>query len=134
MFCVTVVEGSEKGKRFDIAAFPFVIGNNTNAELTLTDPGVWPDHIALELPSGNKGPQVSRLGEGTLSVNSEPTDSAPLRNGDLLSVGAALLRFGVAPPKRKSLLLHNTASWMAIATIVILELILILFLKNSESF
>ncbi len=133
MFCLTVVEGVEKGRRFDIASFPFVIGKNANAELTLTDAGVWPDHIALELPEG-KGPQVSRLGEGTLSLNSEPTESAPLRNGDLMSIGATLLRFGVAPPERKSLLVHNMASWIAVGLIVLLELALILLLKTSESF
>ncbi len=133
MFCLTVVKGTEKGKRYDIASFPFVIGNNQTAELTLSEPGIWPDHIVLELEDG-KGPCVSRLGEGSLSINSEPAESAPLRNGDLLSIGGALLRFGIARPKRKSLVFQNAASWVAIAVVALCELVLIFLLKTSATF
>lgn len=129
MFNLTVVEGKQRGQRVDLKSYPFVIGKNSEAHLKFSEPGVWDNHIAIELSQG-KGPELRRLGDGVVSLNSEPIDLSCLRNGDLISFGAVVLRFGLSPVKRKPLSFLNSASWMAIILVGLIELLLMVYLKS----
>ena len=128
MFSLTIVEGRQRGQRVDLNKYPFVIGSNSDAHLKLSEPGVWSNHLVVEL-ADNKGPALRRLGDGTVSLNSDPVEVSVLRNGDLINIGAAVLRFGLSPAKRKPLTFLNSASWTAIIAIVVLEIVLLLLLK-----
>lgn len=129
MFCLTVVKGKQQGRRTELARYPFVVGNNQEAHLRLSDAGVWVDHLAIELLPG-KSPSIRRMGDGLVTVNSEAIDQAALHNGDLIAVGGALLKFSSLPVKRKSLIFHSSASWIALIIVVMIELILMFLLKQ----
>lgn len=130
MYCLTVVDGKHRGKEIELNRFPFVVGKNREAQLCLSDAGVWEDHLAIELRAG-EGPSVRRMGDGLVDVNSEPVERTKLRNGDVITLGAAQLRFGAAPVKRRSLVIHNAVSWLAIACVLVVELFLIFLLKRG---
>ena len=82
MFCLTVVQGKQQGHSVNIERYPFVIGKNQEAQLRLSDPGIWDDHLAIELTVG-ESPTIKRIGDGSISVNSDPIENAILRNGDI---------------------------------------------------
>jgi len=130
MFCLTVVKGKQQGHSIDIKKYPFVIGKNQEAHLRLSDAGIWDDHLAIDLTPG-ESPTVKRMGDGSVSVNSEPIESMTLRNGDIITIGAAQLRFNSTPAKRKSLVFQNSASWIALILVVILEIFLVILIKQD---
>jgi hypothetical protein len=130
MFCLTVVQGKQQGHSVSIDRYPFVIGKNQEAQLRLSDPGIWDNHLAIELTVG-ESPTIKRIGDGSISVNSDPIENATLRNGDIITIGAAQLRFNSAPAKRKSLVFQNSASWIAMILVVILEIFLVILIKQE---
>lgn len=129
MFELEVVEGRQSGERTVVRAGTFIIGKNIDADLTLSGAGVWDDHLAVEWsPGGN--PSVRRIGDGLISLNSEPVETAQLRNGDLIRVGAILLRFGSSPVIQKSQALSSALSWVLLGTVLVSELALLFWLKT----
>ncbi len=47
-------------------------------------------------------------------VNLQPVHETPLRNGDMLQLGAAKLQFWLSPPRQTGLRLREALTWLAI--------------------
>lgn len=129
MFQLEVVEGRQAGEKAAVRAGTFIIGKNPDADLRLADAGVWDDHLAVEWSPGGS-PCARRLGEGLISINSQPLESAQLRNGDLIRVGAALLRFAASSVNQKSQAVTSALSWILLGMVLVSELALVLWLKS----
>ena len=127
MFRLTVLEGKRRGQHFDIPSYPFVVGNNVEADLRMPDVGVWNNHVAIELEAGGE-PHLKRLGEGVVSVNTDPATFSKLRNGDLIVVGAAVFRFSLSPAPLKNLGRILVVVWFVVGAVMLLELFCIAFL------
>lgn len=127
MFRLTVLEGQRRGQHFDIPSYPFVVGSNVEADLRMPDIGVWCNHAAIELEAGGE-PHLKRLGDGTVSVNTEPATFSKLRNGDLIAVGAAVFRFSSSPASLKNLGKIPVFVWLVVGAVVLLELFCVAFL------
>lgn len=127
MFRLTVLEGKRRGQHFDIPSYPFVVGNNVEADLRMPDVGVWNNHVAIELEAGGE-PHLKRLGEGVVSVNADPATFSKLRNGDLIVVGAAVFRFSLSPAPLKNLGRILVVVWFVVGAVMLLELFCIAFL------
>ncbi len=127
MFRLTVLEGKRRGQHFDIPSYPFVVGNNVEADLRMPDVGVWNNHVAIELEAGGE-PHLKRLGEGVVSVNADPATFSKLRNGDLIVVGAAVFRFSLSPAPLKNLGRILVVVWFVVVAVMLLELFCIAFL------
>lgn len=127
MFRLTVLEGKRRGQYFDIPSYPFVVGNNVEADLRMPDVGVWNNHVAIELKAGGE-PHLKRLGEGVVSVNADPATFSKLRNGDLIVVGAAVFRFSLSPAPLKNLGRIPVVVWFVVGAVMLLELFCIAFL------
>ena len=127
MFRLTVLEGKRKGQHFDITSYPFVVGNNVEADLRMPDLGVWSNHAAIELEDGGE-PHLKRLGDGVVSVNAKPSTFSKLRNGDMIAVGAAVFRFSSSPASLKNLGRLPVLVWFVVGAVVLLELFCIAFL------
>lgn len=127
MFRLTVLKGKRRGQHFDISSYPFVVGNNVEADLRMSDLGVWSNHAAIELEIGGE-PHLKRLGDGVVSINAEPATFSKLRNGDLIAVGAAVFRFSASPSLLKNLGRLPVFVWLIAGVVVLLELFCIAFL------
>ena len=127
MFRLTVLEGKRRGQHFDIPSYPFVVGNNVEADLRMPDVGVWNNHVAIELEAGGE-PHLKRLGEGVVSVNADQATFSKLRNGDLIVVGAAVFRFSLSPAPLKNLGRILVVVWFVVGAVMLLELFCIAFL------
>ncbi|MCS1409123.1 MAG: hypothetical protein M2R45_02302 [Verrucomicrobia subdivision 3 bacterium] len=130
MFRLTVLEGKRKGENVDLTSFPFVLGKNVGADLRVLDAGVWDHHAAIKFEPG-AGPQLRRLGAGTVSLNAKPIDQSKLRNGDVIVIGAAVFSFGSSPNRVRGLGWFNFFTWLMVAFVVFLELACIVFLIGS---
>ena len=95
MVRLRVLNGSRAGADHTASQFPCTIGRASNDDLQLTDPGVWENHLQLDMQSPG-GFRVSRLGQGRASVNGAEFDELILHNGDVIELGAVNCRTFVA--------------------------------------
>lgn len=128
MYHLAALDGKHRGNRFEIAKDSFVLGKNPHADLHLTEAGVWKDHAQIEI-FDEKGPKIFRLGEGILIINSEATDIAILRNGDLIQIGGASFRFGISPAQRRRCSFPHRLVWICILFVIFAEIFFILWLQ-----
>lgn len=121
MVQLRVLSGSRAGTAHAASRFPCTIGRSTGDDLQLTEPGVWENHLQLDLqvPAGFR---LSRLGQGRASVNgSEFTETQLLHNGDVIELGAVKVQFWLAEVRQASNRMRETLAWLGLAALVLLE-------------
>lgn len=101
-----------------VERFPCVIGRSSSTDLRLEEPGIWDQHLRLDLRPA-RGVTVSVLSNALATVNSRPVTGEPivLRNGDIIDAGAVKLRFWLAPTRQRSYRLRETMTWLALGLI-----------------
>ena len=129
MVRLTILSGARAGTVFDSAVLPVVIGRNADASLRLEDAGVWDRHleISLQKPEGF----ILAVNPAALAtVNGEPARQQRLRNGDLINIGPAKIRFSLGGTRQIDLRPRELATWLALALLCAAQLALVYrFLK-----
>lgn len=107
--------------------FPVRIGRAQECELRLDEEGVWDMHLVLSLdPAG--GYSLKTQPNALARVNGHPVSEILLRNGDLIEVGAARIRFWLSPLSQPSLGLREAVSWGAIGAVVLAQIAVLYWL------
>jgi hypothetical protein len=120
-----VFSGKSAGRIAPVTCMPFQIGRSSKAGLSLSDPGVWEQHVTLEQDS--VGQFLIRAGAGaTVSVQGAAVQVHRLRNGDQFVCGAARIGFWIAPGRVRSQLAVERALWLGLLCVVFFEIGLIL--------
>lgn len=128
MVQLRVLNGSRAGTAYPAAQFPCTIGRSTGDSLQLVEPGIWENHLQLDLQVPD-GFRLSRLGQGRASVNgSEFEEAQLLHNGDVIELGAVKVQFWLAEVRQSSNRTRETLAWLGLAALVLLEVALIGFL------
>jgi hypothetical protein len=95
----------QPGTGFRLASIertPFVVGRSPSASLRLEGPGIWDQHLTLDVVKGEG--LVATVWEGALArIGGVPFTRQALRNGDELSVGDVVLRLQLGAVTRRSL-------------------------------
>lgn len=112
------------GVSVPMTRFPFVLGRASASSLQLSDPGVWETHAKVEFDRG-EGFILRNLPPAITRVNDAPVESARLKNGDVIELGSARLRFWLAAPRAKSWRLREAATWLAMLALAAVQLALI---------
>lgn len=112
------------GASVPMAHFPFVLGRAAAASLQLSEPGIWETHAQVEFDR-SEGFILRNLPPAITRVNDEPVESARLKNGDVIELGSARLRFWLAAPRAKSWRLREAATWLAMLALVAVQIVLI---------
>jgi hypothetical protein len=119
-----ILTGRFAGREIIVGRFPFLIGRAGDAGLRLEDPGVWEHHMRLDF-SRREGFEFSSEGAALTLVNGTQTISGVLRNGDMIELGAAQIRFWLAPPAQQSLRWREALTWTTLFALLISQLGLI---------
>ena len=127
MFQLDIVSGSRAGTSWIARHFPVRIGRAAGADLQLEEPGVWEEHLRLDLVS-SQGFRLTALGQALTRLNGQPVESALLRNGDRIEFGTVQLRFWLAPARQSQLLLGEAASWAAVILLTLGQIGLVYWL------
>jgi hypothetical protein len=122
-----VLNGTKAGSQWVARRFPFPLGRSPQAALVLADPGVWEQHAAFTLRSG-EGVMVSAATDAFVAVNGQRVQQAILRNGDLIEAGSVKMRFGLSPAPQRSLRLRETLTWFSLAVLCLGQVALIYWL------
>src|SRR2546421_6766055 len=92
MVQLKILSGQKAGSIFKARRFPVRIGRSAKADLQLEEPGVWEQHLRLEL---NRAQGFVLVAEpnALVTVNSQPLQQVVLRNGDVIQIGSLKIRF-----------------------------------------
>lgn len=116
MLELVVLSDSDKGRRFQSNAAPVRLGRRADLEVRLPFPGVWELHAEIQTDSA--GWYVIRpLGQSLVTVNQQPVQDHRLRNGDVLSIGAVKLQFGLRSSPQQPLRYWEVAVWATIYSV-----------------
>ena len=120
MIQFNVLSGKMAGQQWDARHLPVRIGRAADCDLRLEEDGVWDRHAELRL-SREEGFLLAVQAQTVLTVNNQPTQTARLRNGDLVQIGSVRLQFWLAPAQQRGLRLREWSVWALVAAISVLE-------------
>jgi predicted component of type VI protein secretion system len=123
MVQLQILSGRRAGVIYESAHFPLTVGRSEQADIALDDPGVWPFHCQIHWRKEGLVLEVDP--EAMASVNGTPSPRTVLRNGDVLTLGGAVLRFTLSPMKQKSLALREGLTWIALAALCLAQAALV---------
>ncbi|RUL88850.1 ATP-binding protein [Tautonia sociabilis] len=103
MASLFVVQGADRGKRFELPGGPAALGRERTSPIRLHDSEVSRRHAEVR-PEGPEGYRIVDLGSanGTF-VNGQLVDQATLRPGDRVQIGSTVLLFDSSPASRDDL-------------------------------
>jgi pSer/pThr/pTyr-binding forkhead associated (FHA) protein len=111
-----ILSGKKAGASFVARRFPFQIGRAAGAGLVLEDSGVFDRHATLTVH--RRESIALTIEEGALaSLNGDPIQTAALKNGDVIQLGAAKVRFTIAAARQRSQGWREVATWIGLGLI-----------------
>lgn len=123
MVQLQILSGGRAGVIFESSRLPLTIGRSDQADIVLEEPGVWPLHCKIHMCADGLALEVDP--EALASVNGVPVPQALLRNGDTITLGGAMLRFGFTPVRQHSLSLREWLTWIALGALCLGQIWLI---------
>lgn len=129
MVLLKILSGKMAGAEIAVRHFPFRIGRETDSDLSLPEPGVWDAHAVLTLERSGQF-QLQARSDAFFNINGERFQSAFLRNGDLVEIGAAKIAFHLGATRHHSLVCRESLTWAALALLCAGQIALIYWLAR----
>jgi hypothetical protein len=111
-----ILSGKQAGGDIVVRHFPFVIGRAANTDLPLDEPGVWDRHLRIRFER-DAGFEFDAQTDSLVLVNGERAEEGTLRNGDVIELGSARMRFWLARSRQRSLRFREATTWCALLTL-----------------
>ena len=129
MVLLKVLTGSRAGSSHTARSFPLTVGRSAASLLRLEDPGVWENHLRLDLKFPD-GFLLTLQPDAHATVNGQPFTATLLRNGDLIEFGAVKLQFWLAKAEQIRLAWREWLTWLALAALIAAQIALIYWLPQ----
>lgn len=130
MVQLTILNGKKAGTSWSARFFPVQIGRASACDLSLEEEGIWEKHLEISLQAG-EGFVASTPPDVLASVNGCSIQQSPLRNGDLIQIGAIKILFGLAPTRQRSLRWREALTWFGLAALCLAQVGLIYWLLGQ---
>jgi predicted component of type VI protein secretion system len=122
-----VLSGQKSDTDVVVRQFPFVIGRDADVGLQMDDPGVWDRHFQIEFQPGDGFTFIVQSNALAL-INGDTVAAGTLRNGDLIELGSARLRFWLARTTQKTLRVREALTWCCLSALFVAQIMLIYWL------
>ncbi len=129
MIHLHILSGKKAGGRVVASHFPFRIGRAPQNHLPLEDDGVWDHHLSLEFRKRD-GFYLAATSSAMAAINGNPVENAPLRNGDVMTVGSAKIQFWLAPAPQRGLRGRENFVWVILALVTLGQAALVFYLAR----
>ncbi len=130
MVQLKILSGKKAGSLWDARRFPVRIGRSATADLRVEEPGVWDEHLTMNLNAD--GFMVETHANALASVNGQPVQRALLRNGDTIEIGSVKLQFWLAEAPQRGQGVREGFVWTVISVICLAQIALVYWLLTSE--
>jgi pSer/pThr/pTyr-binding forkhead associated (FHA) protein len=122
-----ILAGKKAGATVVARRFPFQIGRAAGSGLVLDDSGVFDRHATLTVH--RRESIALSLEPGALAnVNGDPIQTAALKNGDVIQLGGATVRFTIAAARQRSQRWREVAIWIGLGLICATQVAIIYLL------
>jgi len=129
MIHLEILERETMVDRREVQHFPYSLGRGSGVDLQLKAPGVWDHHAEIHLDRAY-GFELLAVGEAIVTVNDQPVEKAPLRNGDVIGLGSLTLRFGLRPAASRPFLWREWLTWIGIGLLCLGQVALVYLLPG----
>jgi hypothetical protein len=126
-----ILSGKMAGADFVVRHFPFHVGRASSADLQIEDAGIWDQHLTFSI-TPDRTVEVAAQSGALVSINDQSVSTAPLRNGDIIELGAVRIRFSLSPVRQKGLRLRESLVWIGLSLIALVEVSLIYWLLETD--
>jgi len=113
-----------------VRRFPAVLGRDPSCEVQVEQPGVWRQHVRLELDPDD-GIHVVICQDAVARHNGVVLERARFRQGDVLEFGGATARLWFTPVNRKSVVFREIFLWCVLALLMGLEIVVVACLAQA---
>lgn len=127
MVQLNILSGRKAGRQTVARHFPFHIGRAAGNELQLDDDGVWDRHLTLGFQR-EAGFTLTTVSNALASINSQPAQTAVLRNGDLITLGSVQLQFWLGAARQRGLRVGEFFVWALVVAVTCAQFGLIYWL------
>jgi len=127
MLQLQVLSGKQAGLLWEARRFPVRVGRAATNDLCLADDGIWEEHFHIT-SDPEAGFTLAALAGALVNVNQTPAQTVRLRNGDLITAGAAKLSFRLSETRQRSLHLREWSAWALVLGVSVGQLALIVWL------
>jgi hypothetical protein len=124
-----ILSGKKAGTSIVARRFPFQIGRSVDSALLLEDAGVWDRHLTLNAHRASA--VVLNVQQDALAtVNGATTQTASLKNGDMIEFGAVKLRFSLSAARQRSQRWREVALWVGLGLVFAAQVAIIYLLME----
>lgn len=127
MVQLRILSGKKAGTQWSARRFPVRIGRSAANDLQLEEDGIWDEHFDLIFDRA-EGFVLTACPDALVTVNREPVQTARLRNGDSIEVGAVRMRFWLGETRQLGLRLREWFVWTLIVAVSAGEIAIIYWL------
>lgn len=124
MLQLEILTGKQAGFLWGSRRFPVRVGRGASSDLQIEAEGVWEQHFEITMNPAT-GFHLSVHPNAMVMVNQAPVTEARLKNGDVLTAGAAKLSFRLSPPQQRSLKLREWSVWLLLAGVTVGQILLV---------
>ena len=124
MVQLQIISGKQAGLLWEARRFPVQVGRSGGADLRLEGEGVWEQHFELSVDA-ETGFNLRAHPGAIISINQAQVEAARLRNGDIITAGAAQIAFRLSATQQRSLRLREWFVWTLLAAITVGQLVLV---------
>ncbi len=129
MVLLTILNGETAGTEHRARRFPFRVGRAATCDLCLAAEGVWDQHLEIQLQPAHGFVAIAQP-EAYAIINGQRASTAVLRNGDVIDLGGAQLRFSLSPTRPRNWRLREALTWLALAALCLGQVALIYWLTE----
>lgn len=110
---VQLRELSGGGLAHEVSRFPCVVGRAAGSDVCLERPGVWDQHLRIELGSSREF-LLTALPPALASVNGVAFTDGRVRNGDIIEIGAVSMEFRLVDTVQRGIRIREAFLWATI--------------------
>lgn len=128
MFELHLLSGQKAGQCERVRRFPFKIGRSSQNDLSLTDRGVWKEHLNLKaIPGKGVWVEACEGAQTRLRVNGASHESCSIKSGDILELGEVRIEIRMSPPQLRNFIGTEIGFWSIVVGVCLSQLAMIYF-------
>ncbi len=127
MLQLQILSGQQADFLWEARRFPVRVGRAEGNDLRLEADGIWAEHFQINCDAAT-GFSLTVQPGALVAVNKLPVETVHLRNGDIITAGAAKICFRLSTTRQTSLRLREALVWIIIIGVSLGQIALISWL------